>query len=86
MSSAKHSPRISWPAVAVVVFVLLAALVLIWRPGAGAPGNAPRSAAGGQGTLTSVIALPPSATPMPAPITLAIAYSNDTWGYLFPCG
>jgi 2',3'-cyclic-nucleotide 2'-phosphodiesterase (5'-nucleotidase family) len=30
--------------------------------------------------------LAPVATPAPQPLQLTLVHSNDTWGYLLPCG
>jgi hypothetical protein len=32
------------------------------------------------------IARPPTVTPTPSPLQLTIIHTNDTWGYLLPCG
>lgn len=29
---------------------------------------------------------PPPETPAPQPLRLVILHTNDTWGYLWPCG
>lgn len=29
---------------------------------------------------------PPTPTPTPQPITLTVLHTNDTWGYVRPCG
>jgi len=29
---------------------------------------------------------PPTPTPTPEPLELVVLHTNDTWGYVFPCG
>jgi 2',3'-cyclic-nucleotide 2'-phosphodiesterase (5'-nucleotidase family) len=30
--------------------------------------------------------MPPAPTALPKPLDLTIIHTNDTWGYLLPCG
>ncbi|MGC8827350.1 MAG: hypothetical protein ACP5TV_10140 [Anaerolineae bacterium] len=72
-------------ALAVGAFLLGALGVLLWRV-LGAPAGAGTPIAGGGSTADSLVARPPIESPTTAPLTLGIAHTNDTWGYLFPCG
>jgi hypothetical protein len=36
--------------------------------------------------MTASSPLSPVATPAPQPFQLTLVHSNDTWGYLLPCG
>lgn len=81
-STTRSSPVI---AMAVGVFVLAAVGVMLWRAfslpaGGEAPAPAPTPAEQGQ------IARPPTVSPTRSALVLGIAHTNDTWGYLFPCG
>ncbi|MBC7241935.1 MAG: hypothetical protein H5T60_05765 [Anaerolineae bacterium] len=72
-------------ALAVGAFLLGALGVLLWRV-LGAPAGAEMPIAGGGTAAGNLVARPPTQSPTAAPLTLGIAHTNDTWGYLFPCG
>jgi 2',3'-cyclic-nucleotide 2'-phosphodiesterase (5'-nucleotidase family) len=38
------------------------------------------------GCMPASSPLSPVATPAPQPFQLTLVHSNDTWGYLLPCG
>lgn len=70
---------------AVGVFLLVAVGVLVWRI-VTAPAGGEASVATSQPSAGNLVARPPTASPTPMPIVLGIAHTNDTWGYLYPCG
>jgi 2',3'-cyclic-nucleotide 2'-phosphodiesterase (5'-nucleotidase family) len=37
-------------------------------------------------TFIPIPTIPPTPTPTPPPITLTVLHTNDTWGYVQPCG
>lgn len=72
-------------ALAVGAFLLGAVGILLWRI-LTAPVGGDASAVTGQPTAGDLVARPPTASPTHMPIVLGIAHTNDTWGYLYPCG
>jgi hypothetical protein len=74
-----HERRAVVWAVAFSVLLLAGALLACSAPSATPAGQGPTPA-------PTFVALPPTPAPTAAPITLVVAHTNDTWGYLFPCG
>lgn len=81
-SAPRSSPVI---AIAVGLFLLAAVGVLLWRMLTAPAGGETLTASGGT-AAGNLVARPPTASPTAQPLTLGIAHTNDTWGYLFPCG
>ena len=78
--------RALWQVVAtLLLFVVLAWLALTVL----AHGASPLPATGSPAAVFSVQAMPAFAAGLPAvstPFTLTVLATNDTWGYLDPCG
>ncbi|MGQ9516394.1 MAG: hypothetical protein ACUVWB_05225 [Anaerolineae bacterium] len=72
-------------ALAVGAFLLGAVGILMWRI-LTAPVGGEVSAVIEQPPAGDLVARPPTASPARMPIVLGIAHTNDTWGYLYPCG
>lgn len=80
----RHKWNIIWFIVA--AFVLLAGGVVIWRSVAGPTAPLAPATSESKAQFPTAIARPPTLPPTPPPIRLVVMHTNDTWGYLYPCG
>ena len=70
----------------VAAFVLLAGGIVIWRSTAGPTAPLSPATSESKAQFPTAIARPPTLTPTPPPLSLVVMHTNDTWGYLYPCG
>jgi len=70
----------------VALFVVLALAVVIGRGLAGSDDVSQGTVSEAAASAPTEVARPPTITPTAPPISLAVAHTNDTWGYLYPCG
>ncbi len=70
----------------VALFVVLALAVVIGRGLAGSDDVSQGTVSEAAASAPTEVSRPATATPTALPISLAVAHTNDTWGYLYPCG
>jgi len=72
-----------------ILFVVAAGLGLLfagWAVFTGSTSAPPPAPVLSSAAPTPTPTIPPTPTPTPQPITLTVLHTNDTWGYVRPCG
>lgn len=70
----------------VAAFVILALAVVIGREVIGSDGASQEAAGTVMAEAPTQAVASPTPSPLPQPLSLAVVHTNDTWGYLYPCG